>query len=265
VTTPNVVQGFTSANAYWKFRDRVLTSHRYILDADSDEFLTTLREQARARELKMPAGKILWRAQLGCDRKPVMEGDEEIADEPIGYGPERMKPLKDRAREGRVNPKGIPCLYLAIRKETAMSEVRPWLRSAISLAQFKILRDVTIVNCFTKEKARRLFMEGTPREDWDKSVWEDIDGAFAEPISQDDEAEYRAHYAPTQIIAEFLKAQGLDGIAYRSAFGEGYNIALFDVDAADLVNCTVYDVRKITFDFHECANPYFISKHYENK
>jgi hypothetical protein len=26
---------------------------------------------------------------------------------------ERMKPLKDRAQEGRVNPKGIPCLYAA--------------------------------------------------------------------------------------------------------------------------------------------------------
>ncbi len=266
MTASSRVKSFTSPNAYWKFRDGVLTSHRYILDADTDEFLTTLREQARTHEQKLDAGTILWRAQLGCDSRPIMEGDEEVAEEPAGYSPERMRPLKNRAREGRVNPKGIPCLYLSNRKETAMSEVRPWLGSSISLAQFKILRDLTIVNCFTDEKARSFFMKGTPREDWDKSVWEDIDQAFRTPVSNDDDdVDARAHYAPTQIIAEFFKAQGLDGIAYRSAFGEGFTVALFDVEVADLINCTVYDVRDITFDFNECANPYFVAKHYDKK
>ena len=62
-----------------------------------------------------------------------------------------------------------------------MSEVRPWLGSSVSLAQFKVLRDLTIVNCFTDEKARFFIYSGVPREDWDKSVWQEIDEAFARP------------------------------------------------------------------------------------
>src|SRR3546814_9987253 len=52
--------------------------------------------------------------------------------------PERMRPLADRATEGRANPKGIPMLYLCSSKDAAMSEVRPWLGSMVSLGHFEI-------------------------------------------------------------------------------------------------------------------------------
>ena len=48
-----------------------------------------------------------------------------------------MKPLGGRATDGRANPRGIPCLYLATTKETAMSEVRPWIGSYVSAGQFE--------------------------------------------------------------------------------------------------------------------------------
>ena len=112
-------------------------SHRYVLDEGSHEFLSTLREQAQSRQQKIPAGAIFWRAQLGHDWRPLMEGKKHIDDIPCALPPARMAPLKDRAREGRANPKGIPYLYMANRKETVMSEVRPWLGSSVSLAQFK--------------------------------------------------------------------------------------------------------------------------------
>lgn len=50
-----------------------------------------------------------------------------------------MKPLRDKASEGRANPKGIPYLYLATTKEAPMSEVRPWIGSDISVGQFKLI------------------------------------------------------------------------------------------------------------------------------
>ena len=71
------------------------------------------------------------------------------------FPPERMKPRRDRAREGRANPQGIPYLYLSTRKETALSEVRPWLRSLISIGQFKIVRQLTIVDFSSDERPRR--------------------------------------------------------------------------------------------------------------
>jgi len=56
----------------------------------------------------------------------------------IPHPPERMKPLAGRACERRADPEGIPYLYLAAAKDTALGEVRPWLGSMISLGVFII-------------------------------------------------------------------------------------------------------------------------------
>ena len=63
------------------------------------------------------------------------EGEEvDTYDVPTCFAPNRMKPLVNKAIEGRINPKGIPYLYLSTKKETAMSEVRPWIGAAIALS-----------------------------------------------------------------------------------------------------------------------------------
>jgi hypothetical protein len=71
------------------------------------------------------------------------------------------------------------------------------------------------------------------------AVWRDIDRAFSEPVAMSTD---RADYASTQVLAELFRKEGLDGIAYRSAFGTGHNIALFDPDAADIIECQLYRV-----------------------
>ena len=82
-----------------------------------------------------------------------------------------------------------------------------------------------------------------------------IDEAFARPVTPADDL---ADYAPTQIIAELFKVHGFDGIAYRSSLGPGHNIALFDLDAANLTNCFLWQVEAVKFKFEEAANPYFV-------
>ncbi|WP_366931004.1 RES family NAD+ phosphorylase [Mesorhizobium sp.] len=49
-----------------------------------------------------------------------------------------MRPLAGRASEGRANPKGIPCLYMAVDRHTALAECRPWIGSLVSIGAFKI-------------------------------------------------------------------------------------------------------------------------------
>jgi RES domain-containing protein len=172
------------------------------------------------------------------------------------YCPKRMKPRRNRAREGRANPKGIPYLYVSTQRETAMAEVQPWVGSRVSVAQFRTVRELKLVNC-TEDSKRRYFSGGTPPEYWDTAVWCDIDAAFSRPVVRTDED---PDYVPTQIIAEQFKVSGFDGVAYRSALGTGHNIVLFDVDAAHLINCCLYELKRISFDFQECANPYFIQE-----
>jgi len=69
-----------------------------------------------------------------------------------------------------------------------------------------------------------------------------------------------ADYCPTQIVAELFKCNGFDGIVYKSMLGEGYNVVLFDVEAANLVNCNLFELEKICFSFQQAANPYFLKK-----
>jgi len=62
-----------------------------------------------------------------------------------------MKPRRDRAIEGRVNPKGIPFLYVATELKTAVAEVRPWKDEFVSVAQLTTTRELRLINCTTDD------------------------------------------------------------------------------------------------------------------
>src|SRR2546430_9420770 len=83
--------------------------------------------------------RVLWRAQLGHGWDTITQEDDKF-EVPGPFSPDRMKPLPHSAREGRVNPKGIPCLYLAADRDTAMAEGRPLLGSLGSVGQFKMMK-----------------------------------------------------------------------------------------------------------------------------
>jgi len=107
------------------------------------------------------------------------------------------------------------------------------------------------------------FREPSPKER-ERHVWEDIDRAFARPFARSDRS---GDYAPTQIIAELFKANGFDGVAYRSRLGPGHNIALFDVNAAELYSCRPFEVTTsfhagvegLCFRFKQAGNAYWMA------
>jgi hypothetical protein len=247
---------FGSADAFRRFARSVKQSGRYFRDTNSDAFLDLLLGEAKSRVQLVPTGSRLWRAQLGYELEEHIDFDEEVWAEPVPLPPSRMKPLPDRAREGRANPKGIAYLYLATRRETAMAEVRPWIGSYVSVGQFEILRELRLVNC-TEESERMLHFGDPPPERWDEEVWQDVDDAFSRPVVSTDEA---PDYVPTQILAEFFKVNGFDGVAYRSSLGQGHNIVLFDPNNAELEACGLYHVKNLSFAFEEATNPYFIRR-----
>jgi hypothetical protein len=161
------------------------------------------------------------------------------------------------------NPRGIPCLYLATKKDTAVLEVRPLIGSYVSVAQFEVMRELRLVNCSGERMhniKRWLQPKSLTPEDIEKAVWSDINEAFSEPVERGDSS---IEYVPTQILAEAFKRHELDGIAYKSSYGEdGFNVALFDIDAADLINCGLYRIKDVSVEMTE-EDTYVISKHYE--
>lgn len=248
---------FKSWLSYHYFEQAVKRKNRYIYDSDVKDFLQTVLETSKSRIEEIKEESILWRSQLGYNWEPYYEGKEHVDDVPCAFVPERMKPLQNSASEGRANPKGIPYLYLSTDMNTAMAEVRPWIGSYISMAQFKLLKNVRLINCTSEDKGTMIYLKEPEPEKREIVVWKDIDKAFSMPVTSN---ETTADYAPTQIIAELFKNNGFDGIAYRSSLGKGHNITLFDLNAAVPINCALYESKKVSFDFAQVSNRYFVSK-----
>lgn len=253
--TQELNSSFQSWRSFWNFQREVLRDRRFVRSAEADAFLQCVSLTCEARKKRLKSGTVLWRAQRGHAWREI----EEIADSiPCALPKDRMKPLVDRAREGRVNPKGIPCLYLATRADTAMSEVRPWIGSYVSLAQFRVTRDLMVIDCSLSADRIWLHLEEPSPSRREETVWAHIDRAFSEPAEGDDD---RAEYAATQILAELFRSLGCDGVVYRSALDkEGLNVALFDLSSARLLNCSLNQARAAKFEFAEADGPYFVKE-----
>jgi hypothetical protein len=246
---------FPSWRSYWDFARSVRRDLRFVRTPGTEHFLECVLQTSKSRQTDIPAKCIFWRAQLGHDWRQADYTDDEI---PCAYPAARMKPRRDLASDGRANPRGIPCLYLATTKETAMSEVRPWIGSYVSVGQFRTRRRLTIVDCARSDKGFPFHFDEPEPMERSETVWTYIDRAFAEPMTRGDES---SDYVPTQILAELFKRAGLDGVVYRSNFGEsGFNIALFNPEDADLINCGLFKVKDLQPEFTEADTFYFVEK-----
>jgi RES domain len=271
-----------------RFRHTVKNLNRYvfcpsILDAaetgfkyiSNEEFLRWLLDSLKKqdRSLKLEKDTALWRAQLdGTPYRPppgiLVEDDGcEVAIPDFqcraflkAHDSARMIPYSDKAKEGRINPKGIPCLYAATNLRIALSEMKPMIGSYLTLAEFATLRELRIVD-FASKPIELADPVGGPTDDEMVSlVWEEINDAFSEPVTDSDNI---ADYAPTQIVAELFRRAGYDGIRYKSKCVEfeslqprgsaerseesqraqhtdGSNIALFDLASAQFKSSKLY-------------------------
>jgi hypothetical protein len=241
------MKNFPAWDSYWRFAHSVRTERRYLLTKEARTFLNAVRVTAERRSEALGSDVRLWRAQLGASTIEIpLDGPDDFAVEDYPFDEKRMKPRPGRAREGRANPKGIPFLYLATHKETAAAEVRPWKGGVVSVGQFQPVRELKLVN--TTLRSKKMFFIGRQPSPLkrEEAVWGYIDHAFSEPTTLSDDA---TEYVPTQVLSELFRDAGYDGIGYRSAYGPGHNIVLFDTDIAKQVNCFVMEVKDIKFQF----------------
>lgn len=228
---------------------------RFLHDENVKLFLRAVADSSERRCCVLPANKALWRAQLGHDLEKRSQDDHEW-DEPSPFAAHRMKPLRDQAHEGRVNPRGIPCLYAANIKETAVAEIRPWLGALVSVAQLRIVRDLRLVDCSEGHDSKfDIYFEEPAPDEREKNVWRAIGRAFSNPANPDPAI---AEYAPTQVLSEQFRQQGYDGVAYQSKLGTGFNVALFDLDLVEVVDVRLYPVKAVQYEIGDLENSYVV-------
>ncbi|WP_409274846.1 RES family NAD+ phosphorylase [Neobacillus sp. SCS-31] len=165
-----------------------------------------------------------------------------------GYPVDKMgAPPPGKASDGRANPLGISCLYLANDIETTFHEVRASVYDYVSIGEFELLEDIEVVDFIALDRISPFSAIDIELHSVNKEHLRKISNEIAKPLRRGDSS---LDYLPTQYIAEFVKSIGHKGIRFKSTRNErGFNLAVFDIN---LFNCTevkIYDVKSIKYDY----------------
>ena len=247
---------FKSEKAFWEFKYEILHNFRYCHSDKVISFLDEFKIKIKNYIAEIKEGTHFVRAQKGFVYRDDYQDNILMGQLPTAFPKERMKPLSNKSKEGRLNPKGIPYLYLATEINTAIAETRPWIGEYVSVGHFKITRNLKLIYFEKKRRKHIVYFGNVPKEVYDEIVWENINEVFSRPISNNDDT---AEYVPTQILSKFIKKEGYDGIIYGSTVGSGLNILLFSLEDDIVHSLCLYEVKNINIKTDRSENTIFIN------
>lgn len=145
-------------------------------------------------------------------------------------------PPPDYIGNGRANPDHIRYLYLSEDPTTPIYEVRPIIGQTVSVAKFKLKKDVKIydltldIHDIIKDTVAEF-----PR------LYNTIGAMFSHPYNGE-----VSKYLPTQYLAEEIKNMGFDGLRFRSSLNKnGINVVLFNPEICNATSSDLVDVKEI--------------------
>ena len=166
---------------------------------------------------ELAPGTRLWRA-----RPDIARGRRVAA---ADFGP---PPNKVALQSNRMNPPGIPMLYLASSAHTALEETR---EKEARIGKWQVLRPLRVLDLRHLPRVPGLFSDAERDYRLALSFLIDFANDIMTPVARDQ----RVHvdYLPSQVVTEFVRDYvfndgKVDGIAYGSSVHRnGWNVALF--------------------------------------
>lgn len=170
----------------------------------------------------LPKGTRLWRARTDIPKGAAGKMED--------FGP---PPKQYALQSNRMNPPGIPMMYAASTRITAVKETRA---TQARVGLWKTLRNLRVLDLRKLPPVPGVFSSADRRETLGISFLRDFAADIVKPVARDER--HHVDYLPSQVVSEFLKdyefAGGpIDGVAYESTIHkQGWNIALFIVESA---------------------------------
>lgn len=192
-------------------------------DMSADHFRETTLErfleilQAMAKTL--PLGTDIWRARI---MKP---GDGRVLK--VRRHLECGSPPRNFAIPLRMNPSGISYFYGAEDKTTCLEEVRVKRRNRVLLGKFRTKMELNIVDLSHKVciGPGSIFDPNYDHSyNWSSKFVAEFIKEVSRPISSD---EAPIEYVPTQILCEYIRKLGYQGVMYKSSITKKMNYTLF--------------------------------------
>lgn len=191
-------------------------------DQDSFTPASLLSSIARASEalglvVELPSGLRLWRA-----RPDLLKGRRVKASD---FGP---PPLQFALQSNRMNPAGIPMLYLASSPTTALKETRA---EQAKVGLWRSMRPIRILDLRRLPPVPSMFSDDPRAQTLTLSFLHDFANDIMKPVARNNQV--HIDYLPSQVVTEFMRDYGfaagaLDGVAYGSTVHQrGWNISFF--------------------------------------
>ena len=165
----------------------------------------------------LPKGMKLWRA------RPDIKPRRRV--KAVDFGP---PPIHLANQSNRMNPPGIPMLYLASTARTALKETRA---AEAKIGQWTLARPLRVLDLRSLPPTPGLFSGADRYDRLALRFLHSFAGDVMKPVARDN----RTHidYLPSQVVTEFFRdfpfeGGRVDGIAYESTVHRrGWNVALF--------------------------------------
>ncbi|PEM64061.1 RES domain-containing protein [Bacillus pseudomycoides] len=203
------------------FKETVKHGNRFfdLNGNDSRESMLSIFDNFFAlMEVYLEAGSLIWRARSNSNG-PF----EDIKERSLECGP----PPANNAKSFRMNPDGISYFYGAEDKGTCIKEIRAVETDNVVFGQFQTKRSLKLINL---SRVPYVTPSSIFSEDYDHNmVWaRDFLSLFCAEISKPvDEKVAPIEYIPTQILSEYIRLKGYDGVYYHSSFTQKNNYTLF--------------------------------------
>ncbi|MDO7266244.1 RES family NAD+ phosphorylase [Shouchella clausii] len=167
-----------------------------------------------------------------------------------GFGINEMgPPPNEKATNGRANPAGISCLYLADGTKTAIHEIKAALYDYVNIGTFQLKEDIAVVDFSGLDKISPFILKYLELKDYiiNKDHLRKIGADIGKPLRRNDSS---LDYLPTQYIVDFIKSEEHIGIKYNSTvYKKGYNLAIFKSDLFECKEVQLVEVKKVSYEY----------------
>lgn len=207
---------------------------RYFTDLGSFNWEVYIAPNALIKE-----GSILYRGRITPDDRKKLRTKE------MGCPP------KEKATAGRANPFGIPYLYLCNKVETTFYEIRAVYLDRISIGKFIVVRDLNIVDFSNKINLFYTYSGAETNVNLReivkrKILFDKISNDLSKPLRRFDT---EIEYVPTQLICEYCKQNGADGIRFNSSLHQGgTNVVLFNSMDATCISVLSQEIKSVVIE-----------------
>tara|TARA_R110002074_G_scaffold228259_2_gene399947 strand:+ start:153128 stop:154141 length:1014 start_codon:yes stop_codon:yes gene_type:complete len=220
----------TSLQIWKELRDELRYKNRFFPTSNLDFY--ALEKLFGSLQLELEQETNWYRARIQSDEIVFNESE-------MGAPPHKLSSF------GRANPAGIPYLYLASDKITAISEVRPYTGEKAAVATFNINKELSVIDLRDPRDTISpfMFLDNLLSIREDVLFLDQLGIELSQPVLPN----YAAiDYTPTQFLCEFIKKSGYDGVMYKSSNGTGTNLALFNPDNGSASTIETLTISSVT-------------------